>query len=690
VLFALVALLGALLLFLVQPMIAKAILPWFGGAPAVWTTCLLFFQSLLLAGYAYAHLGRRLGPRRRGALHAALLVASLATLPVLPSAAWQPDGGELPVLRILGILAVATGAPYLLLAATAPLLQDWSRAPAADAPYRLYAWSNTGSLLALVAYPLVIEPRWSLGEQATGWAIAYGAFAIGCGWLALRSRAALASDDGPEAVDHSRAATGATPTDAAAAPTLADRALWFALSAVGCGLLLAITNQLTLDVAVVPLLFLAPLALYLVTFIVAFAGGYQPALWRVAYLVTVIASIALADEGLRVPLSWQVGVALATLVAGCMVCHGELARLAPPPRHATAYYLTIAAGGAVAGVLVAVVAPLVFVELWELPVFVLAPLALRLALFLRDPSWRPHPRVRRAGAALAVIGTAALAALFAAAMRGRPGVELAASRSFFGTLRVTDLRRGDPDATRVLEHGRIVHGVQLLDDARRRVATTYYAAGSGVELAIRRHPRRVAGQPLRVGVVGLGAGTIAAWATPGDTVRFYELDPEVAALARRHFTFLADSAATVDLVVGDGRLALARELRAPAAPRYDVLVVDAFLGDAIPVHLLTRECGALYQRALADDGVLAIHVSNRHLDLVPVVRALADDAGKTALRVDHLGRGLAYPSTWVLVTSNPAYLALRSKAQTTIDRPAAAPIRWTDRHSSLAPLIRWR
>lgn len=687
---ALVALSGAFLLFLLEPMAAKAILPWFGGAPAVWTTCLVFFQALLLAGYAYAHAGRRLGARQQAIVHVGLLGLSLATLPVLPSTAWKPPGGDLPIARIVAALAAGVGVPYLVLASTTPLLQAWLARHDADPRYRLYAWSNAGSLLALVGYPLVVERYTSLAVQAWAWSAAYVVFAAACGWLALRPRTEAAPAPAGAGADAGATATHAdADADADARLTAGTVALWFGLAACGSGLLLAITNQLTLDVAVVPLLFIAPLAIYLVSFIVAFAGRYRSLAWRTAYPFCLAAMALVADAGVQASLSWQVAAALATLTAGCMVCHGELARLAPAPRHATAYYLTMAAGGAAGGASVAIVAPLVFTELWELPVFLLLPPLLRLAIFLRDPTWRERPRVRAAAVAGTILLTIAGAILLARPLLDRPGVELASSRSFYGTLRVVDLGRGLPIAQRRLVHGRIEHGAQLLDPARRDEPISYYGHGTGLDLAIRHHPRRVAGQPLRIGVIGLGAGTIAALGARGDSIRFFELDPQVAADARRWFTFLADSPATVDVVLGDGRLSLERELREPAAPRYDVLVVDAFLGDAIPVHLLTRECAAIYGRALADDGVLVVHVSNRNLDLVPVVRGLAEALGRVALRVDRDGGGLAERSRWMLVTSNPAYLALRSSGRTTVDLPLDPPVRWTDGYSSLVGVLTW-
>jgi spermidine synthase len=674
--------LGAFLLFLVQPMAARFILPWFGGAPTVWSACLLFFQIALLAGYAYAHLTRRLTLSHQARLHVALLVAAMLTLPIVPSPMWKPADADAPALRILVLLAATVGAPYFMLAATAPLLQDWfARAGSGRAPYRLYAWSNAGSLLALLAYPLVVEPFLPLQVQARAWSILFVLFCAICAWTSLRlTRPAHIDGEGGEerAIrdDDPRVATG-------------DVALWVLLSACGSGLLLAVTNQLCENLAVVPLLWIVPLVVYLVTFIVCFAGGYRRAMWA-PLLPAVAGGAAWALRLVDYPLPLQVGTVSAVLLTGCMVCHGELVRIRPHASRLTSFYLAVAAGGSLGGLSVALAAPAFLNRLWEFPFFTVLSLLLFLIALYRDPSSRLRGGARPiawAGLSIA-FGAAAVAFVRPPAPTG---TEIARTRNFYGILSVEeDASDAVEPRIRRLLNGRILHGAQILDPERKTVATTYYGEGSGVELAIRQHPRRLAAQPMRIGVVGLGAGTIAVWGETGDTMRFFEINPAAETYARQYFTFLADSRAAIDVGIGDARLAIERELREPSAVRaYDVLAIDAFAGDAIPVHLLTREAFALYAAAMEPDGVLALHVSNRYLDLPPVVRGLAAEQGREVLEIeqedDAWNAGEA--STWMLVTRNDAFVAaVRSDAQP--PQSGARSIVWTDAFSSLLPLLK--
>jgi hypothetical protein len=677
--FTAVIALGAFLLILVQPLVARQILPWFGGAQSVWSVCLLFYQSLLLVGYLYAHLGRRLGARRQAWLHAALLVTSLALLPITASERWKPTPDVAPTWWLLGLLATTVGGPYLLLSATAPLLQTWfTRARPGRSPYPLYALSNAGSLVALLAYPVAVEPLLGVSRQSVWWSWAYAAFALACGALALWVARVTPPDRPPN-----------DPPGEGSHTSRAQIALWLSLSACGSGLLLALTNHITMDVAPVPFLWVLPLAAYLITFVLAFAGLYRRATWG-ALLVLAIAAMALFwDVGFAFPLSVQVGVALGVLFSGCMVCHGELARSAPPPARLTTFYLTLAAGGALGGVLVALVAPAVLRDLWELPAFLLLAYGLLLVVMEREA------RIRSAGpfwprASWAVLGLVLVVGAAAFAMGGsqlRRGT-VSVSRNFYGVLRVQDIPEGLFTGQRVLRVGRIFHGGQFLDAARAGEATAYYSAGSGVEMAIRRHPLRRAGAPLSIGVIGLGVGTLAAWGEPGDSIRFYEINPDVEEAARRWFSFLGRSAAAVTVVPGDGRLSLEREVEDPSRrPSFDVLVADAFAGDAVPVHLLTREAAEVYGRALAADGVLAFHVTNRHLDLEPVVRGLAGVVGAEPVRIrsePHPGSG-GTPSTWVLLTRNPALAAELRRAS---PEGSSRTVLWTDDHSDLLRLLR--
>ena len=672
--YAAISLLSALLLFLVQPLMARAILPWFGGAASVWTTSLLFYQALLFGGYAYAHVGRRLGPGRQAIVHLVLLFATVVLLPITPSEAWKPVGAEAPTLRLLGLLTASVGGPYLLLAGTTPLLHDWFALEAPNrSPYPLYAVSNVGSLLALLIYPAVMGPLLPVSRQGVWWSWAYVGLVVASAWLAWRFLAARPQPATPAAVSD------------APAPTLLDRTLWVLLAACGSGLLLAITNQITMDVAAVPLLWILPLAVYLVTFILAFAGLYRRGTWGALLVLGIGGSVLLWAGGFALPVAVQIGLGLGVLLAGCMVCHGELARAAPAPGHLTLFYLMIAGGGALGGLLVAVVAPIVLSDFYELPAFVIATYALLLVVMRRDAASAFAGRDRaRSWAVLVSVLVLGAAAFVGPSLRRTAGT-VAAERSFYGVLRVQDRPEGLLSEMRVLRHGRIFHGAQFLEPERSTLPTAYFTEGSGVALAIGGHAKRVAGEPLRIGVIGLGVGTIAAWGEPGDRVRFYELDPVAERLARTHFTFLAESAAEVDVVLGDGRLSLERDVAAsPGQPLYDVLVVDAFAGDAVPVHLLTRESAELFRRALEPDGVIVFQITNRHVDLERVVRGLARAEGMEAVRIDQdppRGTG-AIPNSWMLVAEEGDDLPDGARTG------ARDPVLWTDDYSNLLRVLR--
>ena len=677
---------GAFLLFLVQPMAAKFLLPWFGGSTSVWSTCLLFFQAALLAGYVYAHLTQRLGPSTQAKVHIVLLLLAVLTLPIIPSPAWKPLDASHPAGRILVLLTAMVGLPYVLLAATAPMVQSWLARAAAEhestsaAPYPvywLYALSNLGSLVGLLAYPAAIERLLSLRAQAYFWSAGFVVYGLVCTWAAtrmLRVHAAAA------------AATAADPSDRI---RRSDMVLWILLSCAGAGLLLAATNELCQDIAVVPLLWIVPLTAYLLTFILCFSGLYRRWLWMWALLAAMGGAVYMARSDVTGQLGLQAGVLLALLFSGCMVCHGELVAIRPASRHLTAFYLAVAAGGGIGGVAVALVAPLVFDRLWEYQIFALLPFTLLLVCAFRDPRSRLNRGYWRIGW-LPLAG--ALAACGVALVKPPPddATQIARARNFYGVLTVLQDDPGD-GALRTLKNGRILHGTQFIDPARRSEVTSYYGDGSGVELAIDMHPRRAANEPLRIGVVGLGAGTIAALGHPGDIVRFFEINPVVVDFARRYFTFLADSQAHVEIVGGDARLSLERELRTPSQRQtYDVFAIDAFSGDAIPVHLLTREAFALYWDALREDGILAVHVSNRYLDLTPVVRGLAAEQGKKVLTIEagvDDQRALE-SSTWMLVTGNADFID-DVKVYANSDSQDRTIV-WTDAFSSLLQVLKRR
>jgi hypothetical protein len=697
-LFAAVVGTGAFLLFEVQFVLGKRLLPWFGGASAVWTTCLLFFQAGLLGGYAWAHvLADRLSARRQRDLHVALVVAALGLLawrgltwpsPITPGDALRPWPTDPPVLVLLLLLASSVGLPYLVLAATSPLLQSWlAHLRPGASPFWLFALSNAGSLLGLVAYPLVVEPRADLREQGWLWAAAFAVYAVGVAWCAVAvGRRAKETEPVPMATG------GQPPDDREDGP--GRRGLWLVLATFPSLMLVAVTSHLTQEVAAVPFLWMLPLGVYLVTFILCF--GWPRATARSVWgpMLAVAAALALAGlyEALTLGVREKIVLWSVVLFVYGMAGHGELARLRPHPRQLTAYYLTIAAGGATGGALVALVAPFLFDGYWELHLGILAGPFVVAAAWLADPK-SPLGSGGDAVRALRLrVGAAAFLVVLAGLLVGdvvasHRDVELA-TRGFYGVLRVRRVSRGEPDEQLELLHGRIAHGTQLTAPARRLEPTTYFGPSSGGGLAIRRHPRRLAGRPMRVGVVGLGVGTLAAWSEPGDVFRFYELDPDVVRLSTGEhpvFTFLRAAKGEMSVALGDGRLTLERE----EPQGFQVLVIDAFSSDAIPTHLLTREAFSTYERHLAPDGILAVQVTNRWVDLKPVVRGTAAACGLRALHVPSYERDTLWSSDWMLVARDPALL--RDELIDAASLPPLAPARsivWTDAWSDLFGVLK--
>jgi spermidine synthase len=651
--------LSAFLLFQVQPLIAKFILPWFGGSAAVWSAALLFFQLVLLAGYLYAHcIVRYLKPKQQLWTHGSLLLLSLATLPIVPSALWKPSGGDDPTLRILLLLGATIGLPYGLLSATSPLLQAWYlRTHQGAIPYRLFALSNFGSMLALVSYPFVIEPRLALSRQAMVWSIGYGAFAIACGFAAWRSRGDGLREETPDPhADAWRfsAATEPRPSgsglrlrdDDAPRPGVAERILWVAFAACASILLLAVSSHLTQNVAPIPLLWVAPLSLYLLSFILCFESDriYN----RAIFLPLLIWSMYLLTKGN----SWYqnndevsklVPALCGALFVCCMVCHGELARRRPHPVYLTQFYLMVSVGGALGGLFVALVAPRLFHSYIELPVaMVLCAALVTWVLWLEIPAvW-----VR----ATTVMVTIAFAGYLTRVQLLESREYTLSVRNFYGVLRVRDdAAYKNYPAQRVLIHGTINHGTQLKVPGGDRIPTSYFGTSSGINRAI-----HVLGQrgPIRIGVLGLGAGVTASLARAGDTWHYYEINPLVVQIAQSEFGFWKACPAEKRLFLGDGRLVL----ESLPDEHLDLLAMDAFSSDAVPVHLLAAEAYRTYVRHLNPGGVLAINITNRYLDLAPVVAEAAAANGFTGIVVDDVAEEEIYdsPSTWVLLSRTPA------------------------------------
>ena len=714
--YALTILLSSFLLFEVQPMIAKIILPWFGGNAAVWTACLLFFQVALLGGYLYAHGSIRcLGPRGQGILHITLLGASLLVLPVMPGSVWRTATEGDPTLRIMALLVCSVGLPYFTLSTTGPLLQAWyARTHVGAVPYRLFALSNLGSLAALITYPLWIEPGLATGQQAVTWSLAYAAFALACSYVTYRSclrsplgaRSDVPESSAPESEPPGEEEQGTRPAGGAtqeereaqpgvvpaedlepARPGLALHVMWMVCAAVPSILLLAVTTHLTQNVAPIPFLWVLPLGLYLVSFILCFEGRWW--YWRPFYLLLLPASLggcawALAEDNLNTSLTIIVPLFLAMLLAACMTCHGELSRLKPHPKFLTGFFLMLSAGGAVGGMFVALVAPRFFTGAYELQCGMVACLlVVAVALALESSSrkgWRSWLRLAGTGVFLAAAGALGLV-LYQEALQDAAS-RMAVARNFYGCLSVS--QDGSAEAAeRILLHGSIRHGTQFLLPKRRRWPTTYYSRVSGVGLAIENCHRE---GPQRIGSIGMGCGTLAVYGRKGDLMRIYEINPLVQDLARQWFSYLGECRGRVEVVLGDARFELERQ----APNDFDVLIVDAFSGDAIPVHLLTREAFGTYFRHLKPSGVLAVHVSNRYLGLAPVVKLAADHYGKKALEVttaEDDDTGANY-SSWVLVSGDGAFFENAEVKPSTSEIEVARAIRpWTDDYSNLYQIV---
>jgi SAM-dependent methyltransferase len=664
-LYGLTIFLSAFLLFVVEPMAAKQLLPTLGGSSAVWTTCLVFFSVMLLLGYLYAHwISTNFKPLRQAIIHIALLTAALLTLGVHvrpgPSAVSYH-----PALTVFRVLATVIGLPYLALSATTPLLTAWYAGSfGSDSPYRLFALSNLASLLALGSYPLLIEPGLTMRQQTGLWSGCFLLFAVLCGAIAWQGRRRVAS-----------------PRLEQAALSGHPEPFWFLLALGGGMMLTAVTSHMSANIAAIPLLWLPPLALYLLTFILAFQGAWLPVRQSMLRFVLVaVASMAylLRDIRTQLPIAVSVPLFLIALFIICFFLHGELYARRPVTAGMTRFYLVAAAGGAAGTLLVGVIAPLVLRANYDLACTLVV-----VALIALAATWQDGWGLRM----LWMVGATAAIVVLSTQVRQYDDDAVALMRNFYGTLRVRETHLPpQSDTDRQLLNGTIEHGAEWFAPQFLGQPLTYYATNSGLGLAMR---LCCGAGPKRVGVIGLGTGTVAAYGNAGDVIRFYEINPPVERLARHWFTFLHDSGAKTDVVLGDARLSLSSE----APQNFNVIVVDAFSGDAIPVHLLTREALALYRRHLRPDGIIVFHVSNQYIDLEPVIAGIAGDAGLRAVSVHSHGdeqTGLYY-ADWILVTSNQAFLDQPEIVNNGFSTPLVEGVRvWTDNYSSVFPLLKWQ
>ncbi len=687
--------LGSFLLFTVQPIIGKYIQPWFGSTSAVWSTCLMFFQGVLLLGYLYAHLLGRLRPQRQLSLHALLVALTLLigavhmrnwASPILPSVEVAIDSSPIPT--ILFLLSLSIGLSFLLLSSNSTLVQHWYAHvfPHRNA-YALYAVSNGGSLLALLAYPFLVERAIGLRLQSHIWfilLILYALLILVCAALAARWQArSIVPENKPDVADPIQ-------SDVPLKRTL----FWFLLSMTGSVLLLAVTSEMTQNVAPIPFLWVVPLSVYLLTFILGFTrlfAAYRPAGPALLFAGGLMALYAL-NQKLVIPIGHTIAWLSGALFCVCLFCHGTLHATRPDHRHLTFFYLVIALGGFTGGFFVSIVAPLIFPAYWEIQIASCLALLLAAWQTIHVRTW-PMP-VRYAAAALSI----AFCGLFAQTIVQELQSYVYLHRNFYGTLRVEKEIRGEgPQELRryALKHGDIVHGLQFSRTEYRYRPVAYFSEDSGVGRAIRHHPLRdIPDHSFRIGVVGGGIGTLVAYARDGDRVRLYELNPAVQELALNtdYFTYLADYADRWSAVIGDGRWALAADLETAGTPLFDVLALDAFNGDAVPVHLLTREAFDLYLNCIdRENGVLAVNITNKHVDFRPLIRAVADEFRLNAVILDGPGDGIiTIPNRWALLTRNPDMFrspAFRAGRVSLIDAP---PMRlWTDDRSSLLELMKF-
>jgi len=702
--FAITIFISAFLLFQVQPVIARYILPWYGGSPAVWSTCMLFFQVGLLVGYSYAHvISKYLATKKQVIVHFVLLGLSLLLLPITPSEALKPDSVDSPAVDIIFLLFSTVGIPYILVSSTGPLLQQWFNKQYPDkSPYRLYSLSNLGSLLALLTYPFIVEPNLGLNTQTIVWSIGYGVFILACGWTGLTLY---------------KSVSNLPPTIKKVEPTenqkmsVMDPVLWIAFSACGSILLLAATNFVCQDVAVIPFFWIIPLSLYLITLIIAFDNPrwYMRWFW-IPILILIIPKIFMLLEGHYVlsdaELMEQLIVYLGGMFVAVMVCHGEMVRLKPPAKHLTFFYLMVSLGGAIGGIFVTFVAPEIFSDFWEWPIGLVLVLLLAAVSFIRKPGFDVPKFISSKlsdpkFAIWAISPTWLVIVLVGGAWHfGLKIIDfqdtfsedvLASNRNFYGVIRVIESSKGKSRHRYKMYHGQINHGIQFQNPKKMHWPTTYFSRHSGIGLAVRRHPKRLNRQGLHLGVIGLGSGTIGTYLMAKDKFVFYEIDPDVERIARQYFTYLNDGGKRIEVVLGDGRISMEKELKEQGSRKYDILAMDAFSGDAIPIHLLTKEAFELYFQHLTSDGVLAVNISNKYVDLEPLIYNMAKEFNIDSVLIEenrNRSKGIK-GSTWVLISNNQKFMQhprVLAYIEPWPDWAKQKKVVWTDDYSNLVEL----
>ena len=744
ILFSISIFLSAFLLFQIQPMIGKFILPWFGGTPAVWSTLMLFFQVLLTGGYAYAYwLIGRVEKRWQIIIHISLTTFAIVILvllsfiwasPITPDATWKPNDVTSPILDIFKLLIVSVGLPYFILASNGPLMQAWFTRIFPDRSYaRLYALSNVGSLLGLLAYPVLIEPTLSLRSQGWVWSIGFILFGFLACWVALqRGRKA------PRAQPSTDSVTPAQP------PTFALMSIWITFSATASLFLLSVTNQISQEVAVIPFLWIVPLTLYLLSFILAFSGerGYNRKFYSLLFILSAALTLFVMLNATSLHVYWQIIAYCLLLFSVCMLCHGELYLLRPHAEHLTTFYLMVSIGGAFGGIFVSLIAPLIFNGYWEFFVGLAMAIAILLTVIrgerlvslpkehrddvsdsegslfsgVRDSHLHSPTPTNRGGVrqvqvsvaekrSLRVTQTITARARFVFVVFALVTVMLTllstffsgalfSKRNFYGVIRVRQIvPDGSTEIANIMSHGITVHGLQFISTPEmRQMPTTYYVRGAGAGLALLNHPKY--GRNQRVGLLGLGVGTLATYAQPGDVYRLYEINPvviDLAAGAGDYFSFLSDSKADITIVPGDARVSLEREIAQGHPQNFDVLVLDTFSSDSIPVHLVTKEAFALYLEHLAPEGIIAAHITNLHLDLQPVFWQLAKYHNLSMVRINYLGDSNGgYASHWILLSRDPVLLEIPAIQGRAVDLNGYSTNLklWTDDYSNLFQILK--